>query len=44
LFQETLFLVRHPGWTWQALQDAPDDVVEQIRLHDRAIANEAARS
>ena len=31
---DILFLAQHQGWTWQALQDAPEHIVEGLRLLD----------
>jgi hypothetical protein len=43
LFREVVFLARHGAWTWQILQDTPDDVVAMTRRLDLAMATEAAR-
>jgi hypothetical protein len=29
---DIVFLDGHPGWTWQDLQDTPDDIVEGLKL------------
>jgi hypothetical protein len=36
VFSDAIFLSAHPGWTWQALQDAPDEVIEIIRKYESA--------
>lgn len=33
---DALFLHRHPGWSWDDLQNAPADVVALMRLVDQA--------
>lgn len=31
---DALFLHRHPGWSWDDLQNAPSDIVGLMRLLD----------
>jgi hypothetical protein len=33
---DAVFLSTHPGWTWDALQGAPAEIVELMRMLDRA--------
>lgn len=39
---DVLFLDRHPAWSWTDLMDAPDDVIEAMRLLDREKAKHRA--
>lgn len=32
---DAIFLHRHPGWSWDDLQNAPSDVVALMRLLDQ---------
>lgn len=34
LFRDAVFLHKHPGWTWQAMQDAPADVIDLLTRMD----------
>lgn len=42
---DAYFLLRHPGWSWHDLHDAPADVVRLMRYieHMEAQAAEARR-
>ena len=40
---DALFLSKHPGWTYQALQDTPYEVIEVMRMLGRAQGRAAQR-
>jgi hypothetical protein len=39
---DVLFLDAHPGWTWDALMSAPENVVEGLRQLDLLKAQNAS--
>jgi hypothetical protein len=36
---EVLFLHRHPGWTWTAMQETPLDIIEGLMLLDQKLTS-----
>ena len=48
---DAFFLANHPGWSWRDLQEAPDDLIETMRLihaarveRDKRLADKMRRS
>ena len=40
MLADALFLLANPGWSWQDLQSAPDEVVQVLRLARHKIAQQ----
>ena len=41
---DALFLLSSPGWSWRDLQDAPDELVDTMRIARLKLSQQANRN